>query len=104
MHVIRDAATVGVETQVGVRVADAPDSLAHHIGDFYIGFSGDFASDQHKTCRHEAFAGDTGVGICLVNLVQHRIGDLIADLVRMSFGNGFGSEEIGHMLLIPFVS
>ena len=42
--------------------------------------------------RGRGLAGDTAVGVLLENRVEHRVGDLVADLIGMTLGHRFGSK------------
>lgn len=49
-------------------------------------------ADQDHAGGGEAFAGDAAVPVLFEAGIEHRIGNLIADLVGMSFGHGFGRK------------
>ena len=53
---------------------------------------------------HERFAGDARALVLRQDRVEHGIGDLVGDLVRVAFGNGFGGEEIAaHRQIYPLI-
>jgi hypothetical protein len=59
------------------------------------------AGDDHAVGRGEGFAGhahgpriDAGLAGFLVDQIDDLVGDAVADLVRMTFGNRFAGEEI----------
>jgi hypothetical protein len=49
---------------------------------------------DHEARVHERFARDTAQRIVLEDGVQHAIGDLVGDLVRVALGNGFRGEQV----------
>ena len=53
----------------------------------------------------EGFAGHAGAGIAREQRVQHRVGNLVRDLVRMAFGDRFGRKEVtcAHSDRLPVV-
>src|SRR5690606_38148012 len=60
----------------------------------------DFAGDDGRTGLDHGFAGHAGALVLGKDRVQHCIGNLVGDLVRMAFGDRLGSEEIaGHELV-----
>ena len=89
-----DGAGLRIEAEVRVGVADRGDRAAHDVGDMDVGRGRDLARDDGHAGRHQRFAGNPGLGIFQQNGVEDRVGDLIRDLVRMSFGDGLGSEDV----------
>ena len=81
--------------KAGVRpvVADAADGLAGDFGDIHIAVGGDLAHDQHHAGGCGALAGDARIGVLGEDCVQYAVGDLVTDLVGMSFGYGLGGED-----------
>ena len=55
---------------------------------------GDFAGDDRHAGLDHRFAGHARALVLREDRVEHGIGNLVGDLVRMAFGNGFGGEEI----------
>jgi len=89
----QDVAGLVVESFGGVVVADMFDGVAD---DFLVvddGFGGDFSADEDHTSLGDRFAGDFGVGVLLEVSIEDGIRHLIADLVGMTFSDGFGGEE-----------
>ena len=76
-----------VEPEVGVGIADRLDGAAHDVGNVHVGGRGDFSRHDRHARGHQRFAGDAGFGIGSQNRIEDRVGDLVRDLVRMSFGN-----------------
>ena len=88
-----DGAGVAVEAGLGAVIADAPQRLAGHGRDVHIAAGGDFAHHQHHAGGGGALTGHAGHGVLGQNGVQHAVGNLVADLVGMTFGHGFGGKN-----------
>src|SRR6185437_11598726 len=52
----------------------------------------DLAGDDGEPGRDQRLAGDAAVGIVGEHGVEHRVGDLVGDLVRMPFRDRFRGE------------
>ena len=101
-----DAAGVAVKAVLGPVVADLPHHLAGDPGNVHIAAGADLAHDVQQARGGGGLAGHTAVGVLGQDGVQHRVGDLVADLIGMSLGHRFGRKEImthTHILLV-FVS
>ena len=75
-------------------IADLADCIE---GDFLpvdFGMGGDFAGNDDKVGRGQRFTGNTAVGILHQTGIENGIRDLIADLIGMSFRNGFRGENM----------
>ena len=110
-----DGAGVAVEAVLGAVVADAGHHVAHDLLHVHVGLSANLASDEHGARGGERLAGaahlahvgrlaarrDVALGLELGFLgqdgVQHRVGDLVAHLVRVAFGHRFGGEYVGAL-------
>ena len=68
--------------------------------DGHIGGGGDLAHHQHHAGGGAALAGDVGVGVLGEDGVEHGVGDLVADLVGMALGDGFGSKQSPHQNIL----
>ena len=88
-------AAVGIEAAgAGAVVADALDHAPHQGVEVHPGRGGDLAGDQAQARVHHGFAGHPAGGILLQQGIQHRITDLIADLVGMALGHRFRGEDV----------
>ena len=97
-----DAAGIAVKAVLGAVVADVPDDLAGNAGDVHIAAGGDLAHDVDQAGGAGGLAGDAGAGVLFQDGVQHRVGDLVTDLVGMPLGDGFGCEQnFGHRCFLP---
>ena len=72
--------------------ADVTDDVARDLRDVDIAARGDLAHDVDKAGGDGRLAGHAAVGVFFKDRVEHRIGDLVADLVGMPLGDGFGGE------------
>ena len=91
---VEDRGGVGAEAEVAVDVADLADRLASDLLRIEVGRRGDLARDHDQARVDQRLAGDTTVRILRQHGIQHTVGDLIGDLVRMTLGHGLGREEI----------
>ena len=53
----------------------------------------DFAGENHALRRGQSLAGDARFGVFRQEQIDDGIGNLVGHLVRVAFGNGFGSEQ-----------
>jgi hypothetical protein len=58
-----------------------------------VGFGGDFAGDDDQAGAGQGFAGDAAGRIFTKAGVENGIGNLVGDLVRMSFGYGLRGKQ-----------
>ncbi len=86
------AARVGVEAVFGAGVADIADGGAGDFLKIDDGVGRDLAGEDDQAGGDEGFAGDAAFGVLGKNRVEDRIGNLIGDLVRVSFGDGLRGE------------
>ena len=92
-----DAAGRAVEALGGGVVADAEHGVAHDLGDLDVGLGGHLAGDVHEAGRDHRLDGDPAARVLGEHGVEDRVGDLVADLVRVPLGDGLGREQAcGH--------
>ncbi|MPL97127.1 hypothetical protein SDC9_43315 [bioreactor metagenome] len=72
---------------------DAVDA-AHELGELRLVRQPDLAADDDLVGGGKRLAGDAGVRFLGDQRVEHRIRDAVADLVGVSFRNGFGGEHV----------
>src|ERR1043166_79022 len=91
---VEDEDAIGVEDVLFVRIAAVADGLAsdgvvikHRLGR-------DLAADDHQVAFGVGFAGDAAGRVLGQAGVQHRIGDGIADFVRVALANGLGGKDV----------
>ena len=77
------------------------DGLTNHFRQMHIRRGGDLTCDDGEAGRHQRFTGDTRVHVLSEDRIEHSVGDLVGDLVRMPLGDGFRGEEmtVGHATL-----
>ena len=99
-----DGAGVGVKAIGRVGIADVGNDLSGHGGDVHMALIGHFAHDQRHAGGGDALAGHAGHGVLGQNCVKNAVGDLVAHLVGMPLGDGFGGENtLCHGCFVPFV-
>ena len=81
------AAGLGVEAELGARVADLRDLRPHQFGDVDVGVGRDLAGDDHEPGSYHRLASDPSHGIAGEHGIEHRVGDRVGDLVRMALGD-----------------
>ena len=85
----QNAARVAVELIVAPGVADAVDHAARHALPVDIRLRAHFTRHDHESRGAEGFARDLRVGVAAQEFVEDCVGNLIRNLVRMSFGHRF---------------
>ncbi|CAI8949995.1 NAD-specific glutamate dehydrogenase [Pseudomonas sp. IT-P12] len=98
-----------VEADVGAVVADVENHVTHDLFQVDPGRRGDFTCNDCHAGFHQSFARHAGELVFGNDGVQHRIGNLVGDFVRMPFGHGLGGEEgvfahLDFFLNLPMVS
>jgi len=88
-----DVAGLVVESFGRVVISDVLDGVANDLLVVDDRLRGDLSANKDHARLCDRFAGNFGVGVLLEMSIEDGIGDLIANLVRMTFSNGFGSEE-----------
>ena len=86
-------AGVGVEAVGGIIIADIADDVAGDARNIHIAGGGDFSHNHDHAGGSGNLAGYAAHRILPHNFIQNGIGNLVADLVRMPFGNGFRSKK-----------
>src|SRR5690625_217210 len=91
----RHVDTTGCSIKPVIRgvVTDIEDRLANDFGDFHVGRGADFTGDLNLTGRDQRFIGNLGVGVPSDDRIEHRIRNLIADLVRVASGHRFRGKQ-----------
>ena len=87
-------ARVGAEPQVGIRVADLADRLAGHVLDVDVRVGRDLARHHDQAGVHERLARHAAVGVVTQDGIEHAVGDLVGDLVRVAFRDGLRGEQV----------
>ena len=85
-------AVVRIKPRPAADIADAADGIARDFLHVHIAARRDFAHHEHDARVDRHIAGDARLLVLRQDRVQHAIGNLVADFIRMSFRHGFGSE------------
>ena len=83
-----DAAGRRVEAPLGVRVADLRDPIANDPRHVDIRVGRNLAGDDDEAGGDQRLAGDAAVHVVGQDRVEHRVRDLVGDLVGMALGDG----------------
>ena len=96
-------AGVAVEAEIAVVVADLVDRPADDLGDVDVGRRRDLAGDDDQPRVDQRLAGDPAARILREDGVENAVGDLVADLVRVTLRHRLGGEqELALVDLDPF--
>lgn len=85
----KDGACVVVEAEGGVVVADVADDVASDELVVYLGVCGDLACDEDESSGYCNVNGDSGSGVLTEALVEYCVADLVAELVGVTWADGF---------------
>ena len=85
---------VGVEAEIVVVIADIAGHLAGDFLEIDVGLGGDFTGKDDEIGGCERFAGDARFRILRKQGVENGVGYLVADFVRMAFGNRFRCKNL----------
>src|SRR5690606_4883145 len=83
-----DRAALVVDTEVSIVVTDALDGFARNVDIVDVRIRRDFAGQYNEAGIAQGFGRYAGTGILFEDGIQDGVGDLISDLVRMTFGDG----------------
>ena len=98
-----NAAGIGIETDLGGGVADIAQRLAHLGLHVAISLRRDFAEDQEHAGGGGGLHGHMAGRILGQQIIKNGVGDLIADLIGVTFGHGFGGNKpMFFCHIIPF--
>ena len=89
-----NGARLPVKAHFGAVIADFLDGFADDLRQIGIALGADFTGDDGHAGRHEGFASHTGVGILFNQCIEDGIGNLVGNLIGMTFGHGLGRKEI----------
>mgnify|MGYP000778612445 CR=1 FL=1 len=84
-----DGAGLAVKAVLGTVITDIPDNFPGDLGNIHVAAGGDLAHDVYQAGGSGGLAGHASVGVLGQNGVQHRVRDLVADLVGVALGHGF---------------
>ena len=85
-----------------VVIADLTDGLTSHRGNVHIAVCRDFTHDKHHAGGRDGLTGHACLRVLGEDVVQHRVRDLIADFVGMSFCYGLRCKN-SLVHVVPFL-
>ncbi len=85
---------LSIDPELGVGVADALDRVSHDLRDLDVRAGGDLAGHEDDARCHEGFARDAPQWVVGQHRVEHGVGDLVGQLVRMALCDRFGGEQV----------
>ena len=88
----KHATGLAIKTKIGIGVTNALDDFASSLSNINVSLGGDFTRDQTQASCHQSFASDTSMWVLREDRVEHRIRNLVGDLVGVTFGHALGSE------------
>ena len=93
-----------IDPVLGIVIADLEDRLSHETRHVDLARGRDLTRDDRHAGGHEGLTRHPGVRIVHQHGVQNGIGNLIRDLIRMAFCDGFGRKEsMAHGSLDIFI-
>ena len=100
---VDNAAGGTVIADIRAVVADTGNDITHQLFQINPGAGADFAGNDCHTGFYQGFTGDAGVFVFADDGIQHRIGNLVGNFVRMAFGDRFGGKNgiFTHEMLSP---
>src|SRR5690606_12738301 len=97
MNGTEHTAGIGLEHVLAPGVSNALDHFTCDLLHVQIGLALYLACQNHLPCGDQGFTSHLALRIECKKMVYERIADLIGDLVRVSFADAFGCEEVWHV-------
>ena len=96
----QNGTSVSVEAYIAAVVTDIGNHLPNNA--FYIGGAGggNLTEYHYETGLYHGLACNVCPRVFFQNSIQDGIGNLVADFIRMSFGNGFRGKKLFHHNLL----
>ena len=88
------AAGIRVKTDAGARVADVANHGTHDVLDIAIAFAGHLAEHEELPSGGAGLHRHVGMRVLREHIVENRVGNLVADLIRMAFRHRFGGNQL----------
>ena len=83
-----------INAVIGVVVPNVLNRLAGDLNVINVGLGRDLASEHHQTRVTQSLCRDAGPRVLGQDSIEHSIGDLVRDLVRVAFGDRLRGKEI----------
>ena len=80
---------VTVKAKFGPGITNLPDGRPDNLGNLHITFGGDLPHHQYQSGCNRSLTSHPGCRVLRQDGIQHRIGDLITNLIRMAFRDRF---------------
>ena len=93
MDGIQHSAGITVKAVFCAVISDFTHGISDNGRNIDIALGRDFPHDHNHTGRCAGLAGNAAHGVLAEQAVQNGIGNLVADLIGMSFRDGFGCEK-----------
>ena len=104
--VVGDVHALGVEHLVILSraVAYLADGVAHQLLVVEVGLRSDFAGKDDMAVLDQHFAGHAALRVLRQACVQHAVGDVVSDLVRVPFAHALRGENVNgrHIIVILY--
>jgi len=91
-HCVNDTAGIRIIAVRSIVIADLMDRIANDLLVVDLGRRCDFPGNDRQTRGNEGFASYSARNILFEDSVENRVGDLVSNFVRVSFGNRLGRE------------
>ena len=90
---VEDTTGLAVEADVGRGIADIGDDTTYQLLEIHPRAGGDLTGHDGNACLDERFARHACLLVARDDGIEHGVGNLVGNLVRMPFGHGLGCEE-----------
>lgn len=89
-----DGGVLVVESLGDIIISDLLDGLSGDLLDLEVSLGGDFSENHAESVLDGSLAGDLGFGVLGQASIQDGVGDIVAQLIRMTVSDGLGGEKI----------
>ena len=89
-----NAGVLTVDAVARVRVSDLPQRVPDDLLDVGVARRRDLAGDMNRAGRRQGLDGRVRVRVLLQQVIEDGVADLVADLVRVTFGHTLAGEEV----------
>ncbi len=93
-QMIDDLAVMAIETEIIAPISNFADGISDERFDLELRLARDLTGNDDQVVLDECLAGDARSRVLCNQRIEHRIGDLITDLIRMTFRNRFRREYV----------
>ena len=96
----QDSAGGPVKAVFGTVITNIDHRLPGNLGDVHVAAGGNFPYNMDLACRHQGFTSHSCIRVFFQDGIQHRIRNLIGNLVRMPFRHRFRRKDFSHSFLL----